>query len=157
MPYSIKKERAAPENQKKIYNKIQKWMKNTKGIQLVRFNQDEFKLEAEGVLLYENEVILENIFLSRDANLRTKGTIKFKITVECLDGKYKVDFTDFVHEAFYNRYGKISFGGLLMNDNVPLKKCYENTEWCNAVWKDMKDKSRKHVTGLWIDLQKAVN
>lgn len=154
--YSVKKERSVPLSQKKLYSKAQKWLKSTPGVQMVRFNESEFKIEGEGVFVYENDVVLENIFLSKDANLRTKGTVKFKIIFTLEEAKYSVEFIDFDHEAYYNRYGKISFGRLLMNEKVPLKKCFENTDWCNAVWKDMKNKSRKHVTGLWIDIQKAM-
>lgn len=154
--YSVNKDKSVPLSQKKIYNKAMKWLKNTNGVKLVRFNESEFKIEGEGLMKYENDVILENIFLSKDANLRTKGTISYKIIFTCEEGKYKVEFTDFTHEAFYNRYGKISIGELLMNENVPLKKCFENTKWCNAVWKDMKAKARRHVTEKWIDIQKTI-
>ncbi len=155
--FSVNKEKSIALTQKKIYNKAEKWLKSTDGVQLVRFNESEFILEGEGVMKYENDVILENVFLSKDANLRTNGTIKYKIIFTCLEGKYTVEFTDFVHEAYYNRYGKISFETLLMHDKVPLKKCYENTEWCNAVWQDMKDKSRRHTAGLWIEMQKSID
>lgn len=154
--FSVNKEKSVGLNQKKIYNKAEKWIKTTEGVQMVRFNASEFILEAEGVMKYENDVILENVFLSKDANLRTNGTIKFKIIITCFDGKYTVEFTDFSHEAYYNRYGKISFETILMHDKVPLQKCYENTEWCNAVWQDMKDKSRRHTAGLWLNMQKSI-
>ena len=154
--FSVNKEKSVALAQKKIFVRCGKWVRDAPGITLLRFNEDEYIIEAEGVMKYENDVILENVFLSKDANLRTNGTIKFKIIITCYEGKYTVEYTDFFHEAYYNRYGKISFEELLMHDKVPLKKCFENTEWCNAVWQDMKDKARRHTAGLWIELQKSI-
>ncbi len=155
--FSVNKEKSVALAQKKIFVRAGKWVRDAPGVTLLRFNEDEYKIEAEGVMDYKNDVILENVFLSKDANLRTNGTIKFKILITCYEGKYTAEYTDFSHEAYYNRYGKISFETLLMNDKVPLQKCYENTEWCNAVWADMKDKARRHSAEIWIDLQKAID
>jgi hypothetical protein len=154
--YSVSKDKAVSASQRKLFAQAQKWLTRTENIKLVRFNATEGILEGEGLFRYENNVILENVFLSKDANLRTRGNIKYKIVIKCEEGRYSVEFTEFDHEAFYNRYGKISFERLLVNDRVPLNKCFEHTDWCNSVWQDMKEKSLRHVTGLWIEMQKTI-
>lgn len=142
----------------KMFKKIVKWINALdRDVKVIRFNEDQCMAEAEGVLSYVNTIVLENVFLSPNAALRTKGTITFSIKMMAEDGVITVEFTDFVHDAYANRYGKISFGKLLTNDKVPLDKCYENTQWCNAVWDDMKSKVRRHVMELWSVAEKKMD
>lgn len=154
-PFAIVKEKQVDEtSQNKNFKKLMKFLEKYDNITILKYNESEFKIVAEGVTPYSNDVVLENVFLSKDANLRTKGTITFQIQAEIKkDGKIEVVFTDFVHEAFYSRYGEISFGMILSNEKVPLNKCYEHTLWCNAVWDEIKTKMRRHSAQIWLDIQ----
>mgnify|MGYP001806602678 CR=1 FL=1 len=131
-------------DKEKAFKKGKNWIKGLDNVTISRWNDDQCVLEATSSLPYENDVVLEDVLLSPNAALRTKGVINFTIKLSSESGKCKVEFTDFNHEAAYNRYGKISFGLILTNEKVPLDKCFENTAWCNAVWEDMKTKIRRH-------------
>jgi hypothetical protein len=80
--------------------------------------------------------------------------MNYIIKVSILEGKIRIEFTNFVHEAAYSRYGQISFGQILTNDKAPLGKCFEDTKWCNAVWNDMKAKIAKDCASLEADAVK---
>lgn len=159
MPFSIVKTfEKNGASKEKMFKKIVKWINALdRDVRVIRFNENECMAEAEGVLSYVNSIVIENIFLSPNAALRTKGTITFAIKMFAEDGRITVEFTNFTHEAYANRYGKISFGTILTNDKVPLDKCYENTQWCNAVWDDMKSKVRRHVAELWSVAEKKMD
>jgi len=157
-PFSIVKEIEVKDADKdKIYKKAKNWLKNEDGVTLTRWNDDQCLVEASSAIPYQNDVVLEDILLSPNAALRTKGVINYTIRVSAADGKCKIEFTDFNHEAAYNHYGKISFGQILANDKVPLGKCFENTAWCNAVWDDMKSKIRKTCLGQLDNAKKKLD
>ena len=144
MPMIRVKEISVPgANKEKLFRKAKNWLSGEDDVNIDRWNENDYKLEATKTMPYENSLVLENIVLSPNAALRTKGKITYLIRITVLDGKVKIEFTNFVHEAFYNRYGQISFGMILTNEKPPLGKCFEDTKWCNAVWNDMKVKINK--------------
>jgi len=155
-PLTVSKEKKIEgKSQKKIYKTILKFIDNRDDINIVKYNDSKFMIVAEGVMPYHNEVVLENVFLSKDANLRTKGVIKFTIDIAVKEtGEVTFNYSKFRHEAFYSRYGEISFGEILTNEKVPLNKCFEHTQWCNEVWAEMKTKIRRQSAKVWLDLQK---
>lgn len=157
-PLIIKKEQSLKGLKKdKIFTKAKKWLKkDDENIKILRYSEERGVIEAQGIMGYVNNVKLENVFLSPDAALRTKGTIKFLIRVTCEDEKLIIEFTDFVHDAYESRYGKISFGTIVQNDKVPLGKCYEHTKWCNAVWDDMRSKVRQNSARIWLDAKDKI-
>jgi len=142
----------------KIFSKAKRWLKSDdENIIILRFSEERGVIEAQSIMPYVNNVSIEDVFLSPDAALRTKGTIKFLIRVTCEDEKILVEFTDFVHEAYESRYGKISFGTIVKNDKVPLGKCFEHTTWCNAVWEDMRVKIRKQAAKMWLEAKEVLD
>lgn len=144
-------------SQKKLYKVTMKFINSREDLKIIKYNDSKFMMVAEGYLPYQNEVVLENVFLSKDANLRTKGKIKFTLDIEIKEtGEIKLYFSKFIHEAFLSRYGEISFGEILTNEKVPLNKCFEHTIWCNEVWTEMKTKIRRHSAKVWLDLQKEL-
>jgi hypothetical protein len=142
------------ESKEKLFRKAKSWLNGEDNVKLDRWNDIDFKLEATRTMDYENSLVLENIVLSPNAALRTKGKMTYLIKVSVFDGKIKIEFTNFTHEAAYNRYGQISLGTILTNDKAPLGKCFEDTKWCNAVWTDMKAKIAKDCAILEADAQK---
>lgn len=157
-PFIITKTVSLPGMKKeKVFKTAEKWLKKLDEVQLDRFNEEKGVYEAKSRLPYENDVILENVFLSPDAALRTRGFIYFTIRTIAEDEKLTVEFTEFNHEAFISRYGKINFGLIMKCEKVPLNKCYENTLWCNAVWENMKQKIITHVTKLWMTTKDKID
>lgn len=156
-PYTIIKTVDMPGMKKeKVYKTGVKWVNKLDDTKMLRYNESMYIYEAKSRLPYENDIVLEDIFLSPDAALRTKGWIYYTIRITAEDEKLTVEFTDFKHEAFISRYGKISFGLIMKSEKVPLGKCYENAEWCNAVWKDMKKKCVRHVTKVWMETKEKL-
>lgn len=141
----------------KLYKKSKKFLEGLENVTLTRWNDDQKVVEASSSINYSNDVVLEDIFLSPNAALRTKGVINFVIRITSMDGLCRIEFVDFTHEAFYNRYGKISMGLILNNDKAPLDRCFENTAWCNAVWDDMKSKTRRHCLQLIEEAKKKID
>ena len=144
-------------SKEKLYKKAKSWLNGEDDVKLDRWNDDALKLEATRTMHYENSLVLENIVLSPNAAKRTKGKMTYVIKISVSDGKVRIEFTTFNHEAEYNRYGQISFGTILTNDKAPLGKCFEDTKWCNAVWNDMKSKISKDCETLEAHAQKKID
>lgn len=142
-------------NKKKLYNAALDWMQKEKAMKLLRSNPDEYVVEGKGFVLYYNHVNLEDVFLSPRAAERTNGTIVYQVRVSILDSIVIAEYTEFIHDAYFNENGKISFGMLYSYENVPPGKCMENKQWCNMVWKEMKTRSiadvKDHSTRLVPD------
>ncbi len=158
MLYSQVKEISVPgKSQEKLYKKAKSWLEGTDDVKITRWNDDSYMIEATRTMPYENSLVLENIVLSPNAALRTKGKMTYTIKIVIFEGKVKIECTNFTHEAAYNRYGQISFGQILTNEKAPLGKCFEDTKWCNAVWGDMKTKINADVKMLMENAQKKLD
>lgn len=158
MPMTRVKEIVVPgANKEKLFRKAKSWLNGEDEVVINKWNEIDYKLEATRKMQYENSLVLENIVLSPNAALRTKGVMTYLIKVTATDGKVRIEFTQFTHEAFYNRYGQISFGMILTNEKPPLGKCFEDTKWCNAVWNDMKAKINKDCLELETKALKKID
>lgn len=129
----------------KLYKGALDWIQKEKAMKLIRSNPEEYVVEGKGFLLYYNHVNMEDIFLSPRAGERTNGTIVYAVRVSVLDSIVVAEYFNFVHDAYFSEFGKISFGTLYSYDNVPPGRCMENKIWCNAVWKEMKKRSEEDV------------
>lgn len=123
----------------RLYRNAEKWFEKEKGQKLIAKNWKERKLKGKGYFPYTNYIQIPDIYLSSHAAEKTKGSIIFNIDVEIQDSIIIVNFTNFMHEARFTEYGETSFGRLMDYEKVPSGKCMEVEEWCNAVWKNMKD------------------
>jgi len=132
-------------NLKKVYKTALKWFEDEKATKLVRANPNKFVLEGKGYFVYYNHIKMEDIFLSPRAAERMTGNIVFQIKVSITDSLVVTEFFNFVHTAYYSPYGEISFGEITDYETTPPGKCMENKVWCNAVWSDLKEKSRAEV------------
>lgn len=144
-------------NEKKLFNDFEKWFEKEKQVKLVRLNSDQFIIEGKGYFVYYNHIIIENIFLSPRAAERTTGSIAFSIRISIQDSIVVAESRNFVHEAYYSQYGKISFGSITDYETVPPGKCMENEIWCNAVWSDMKDRAQEVVLDKFSRLVASSN
>jgi len=136
-------------NKKKLFKFAEEWFEKEKAkssaLKVVRSNPDQFVIEGKGYVQYYNHIHMEEIFLSPKATERTNGTVIYNVKVTILDSIVIAEYTDFVHDAYFSEFGKISFGTLFDYENVPPGKCLENKIWCNKVWKDMKIKAEANV------------
>lgn len=123
----------------RLYRNIEKWFEKEKGQKLIAKNWKELKFKGKGYFPYANYVQIPDIYLSSHAAEKTKGSIIFNIDVSIQDSIIVTKFSSFTHEARFTEYGTMSFGRLMAYEKVPSGKCMEVEEWCNAVWKDMKD------------------
>lgn len=123
----------------RLYRNIEKWFEKEKGQKLIAKNWKELKFKGKGYFPYANYVQIPDIYLSSHAAEKTKGSIIFNIDVSIQDSIIVTKFSSFMHEARFTEYGTMSFGRLMAYEKVPSGKCMEVEEWCNAVWKDMKD------------------
>ena len=123
----------------RLYRNIEKWFEKEKGQKLIAKNWKELKFKGKGYFPYANYVQIPDVYLSSHAAEKTKGSIIFNIDVSIQDSIIVTKFSGFTHEARFTEYGTMSFGRLMAYEKVPSGKCMEVEEWCNAVWKDMKD------------------
>ena len=70
----------------------------------------------------------------------TKGWIRYTVTIQVKDGRYKYEISNFVHEGnSLNSYGAFSFG--LITNNADCTTQVTSTaspKWKNKVWNDIK-------------------
>jgi len=130
---------------KKVYKAVIKWFESEKATRIVRANPNNYTIEGKGFFIYYNHIKMEDIFLSPRIAERTNGNIVFKIKVNITDSIVITEFSNFSHEANYSPYGELSFGIITDYVSTPPGKCMENKLWCDAVWKDLKEKSRAEV------------
>ena len=123
----------------RLYRNIEKWFEKEKGQKLIAKNWKELKFKGKGYFPYANYVQIPDIYLSSHAAEKTKGSVIFNIDVSIQDSIIVTKFSNFMHEARFTEYGTMSFGRLMAYEKVPSGKCMEVEEWCNAVWKDLKD------------------
>lgn len=130
---------------KKVLKTVIKWFESEKATRIVKINPNNYIVEGKGFFIYYNHIKMEDIFLSPRIAERTNGNIVFKIKVSIADSVVITQFYEFRHEANYSPYGELSFGLITDYESTPPGRCMENKLWCDAVWKDMKEKSRAEV------------
>lgn len=123
----------------RLSRNIENWFEKEKGQKLVAKSRKQMIFQGKGYFPYANYVNLPEVYLSSHAAEKTKGSIVFNIEVRIEDSIIVTRFSNFYHEALFTEYGSNSFGRLMNYEKVPSGKCMEVEEWCNAVWKDMKD------------------
>ncbi|MCK9613015.1 MAG: DUF4468 domain-containing protein [Bacteroidales bacterium] len=89
----------------------------------------------------------------------TSGYIKFTINLWVKDGRYKYEFTDFVHEGTYAQgHDPVNFG--LITDatyiDIDCWDCWGN-KWENEVWNDIKYSINSKVKSLINDLKSSMS
>lgn len=82
----------------------------------------------------------------------TTGIVKYTIKIMAKDGRYKYEFTDFIHEG---NDSDSSFGHILKTENPPLKIGWE--KWRIKVYKDIKEQIDKAIKPLENSLKTALN
>lgn len=99
---------------------------------------------GKGVIRYKSKVFM--------GGAATTGIVKYTIKIIAKDGRYKYEFTDFIHEG--NDSGS-SFGYILKTENPPLKIGWE--KWRIKVYKDIKEQIDNTIKPLENSLKNALN
>jgi len=138
-----------PKNE--LYNRTHHWFttqfKSSKDVIQID-NKEEGEIVGKGNFKYIPKVLSgsEQIF----------GDIVFTVKVFLKDGRYKYEFTDFIHEPYGNEYGSKSMGIItteMDNPNPePLAK-----GWSNKVWVDIKNQIDVKVSSLITSLKVGMN
>jgi Domain of unknown function (DUF4468) with TBP-like fold len=105
-------------------------------------DKDNGKIIGKGNLRY-----LSNIFEGSDG---TKGWIRYTISIQVKNGRYKYEITDFYHEGNpLSSGGECSFGLITNSSECPYKiGAWARKGWKNKVWKDIKETIEKNITSL---------
>lgn len=129
-----------------LYKNAGKWFNSDPYIKIINSDKKTGVLNGRGFTVYENKVIVENVFVSRYAAEKTKGNIYFTIDIKVMnDSVYFIRFTNFKHKAYPLGYGETSLGFLTTYGSPPPWDCQEDEEWCTAVWNDMKRICREAI------------
>ncbi len=89
----------------------------------------------------------------------TKGWIRYTISVQVKDGRYKYEITNFNHEGNrYNDCDDLSFGLLTTSIDCPdsIKKGL-GKGWSNKVWKEIKESIDNNIIVLIKSLNNSMN
>ena len=91
-----------------------------------------------------------NVFRGND---KTAGYINFSISIFVKEGKYKYEFSDFIHESI-NNYD--SFGIITTEIDYPRHLSGNIKSWENNVWKDIKAQIEANTTLLIETLKESM-
>ncbi|MBK7678129.1 MAG: DUF4468 domain-containing protein [Chitinophagaceae bacterium] len=88
----------------------------------------------------------------------TKGWIRYTISVQVKDGRYKYEVTDFYHEGNpFNSGGQFSFRLITNENECPYKVgSMMGKGWRNKVWIDIKETIAKNITPLTESIRVAM-
>jgi len=92
-----------------------------------------------------------------NANARIVGNIKLTIKIFVKDGRYKYEFTNFIHESKSNsEYGGLDFGLITTDKTCPNPKKNMFSGWNDKVWLDIKNQIEINTTHLIESLKKGM-
>lgn len=99
---------------------------------------------GKGTLKYNSKIFAGGAAIS--------GTIDYTIRIMAKDGRYKYEFTDFIHQG--NDRGS-SFGLILNTDNPALKIGWE--KWRIKVYKEIKETIDRNIKPIEESLKNSLN
>ncbi len=107
-------------------------------------DKESGELSGKGIIKYSSRIFL--------GSASTAGTIRFTINVFVKDGKYKYEFTDFIHTASPSSFG------LITKEYDPNFKCANTSGkgWQVKVYNDIKDQIDENVKPLISSLKEAM-
>jgi hypothetical protein len=88
----------------------------------------------------------------------TKGWIRYTISIQVKDGRYRYEITDFYHEGNpLNSGGQFSFGLITNDTECPYKiGSMTGKGWRNKVWNDIKETIKKNILSLTESIKIAM-
>lgn len=104
------------------------------------------ELSGKGIIIYNSNIYVGSAI--------TKGYISYTTSIFVKDGKYKYEFSNFIHTA----NGSASFG-LITNELDPNFKCFDcwGRTWKENVFNDMKNQIENRIIPLISSLKEAMN
>jgi hypothetical protein len=130
---------------KELYNRARAWFAET-----YRSAQDVIQMddkEIGKIIGKGNMKYVSSVFVGSNG---TKGWIRYTISIQVKDGRYKYDISNFLHEGnAFNPYGAISFGLITNSIECPYKTgSMSGQKWKNKVWKDIKETIEANISPL---------
>lgn len=86
-----------------------------------------------------------------------RGVIRFAVTIQVKDGRYKYIITDFTHEATAAGTYTYDFGLITNDETCPHKIPMTSKKWQNKIWTELQRKSRSEGEALATSLKSAMN
>ena len=118
--------------------------------EVIQFDDKDFgKVIGKGAILYNSSV-----FVGSDC---TKGVIRYKLSIQVKEGRYKYEIANFIHEGNTLNCGDYSFGLITKALECPYKIRGGGKKWNNKVWIDIKKGVEIEGQLLAESLKKAMN
>lgn len=135
-----------------LYNRAKLWFATTfnssKDVLQIE-DKDSGQLVGNSLFKYSPTVF--------NASARTVGNIKFTIKIFVKDGRYKYEFTNFIHESnSYSAYGGLDFGLITTDKTCPNPKKNMLSGWNDKVWLDIKNQIEINIIPLIESLKKGM-
>lgn len=134
-------------NANDIYYQAKIWMADTykSAKDVIQFDDStNHTIVGKGLLKYNSKIFAGGAAIS--------GTISYTIKIMAKDGRYKYEFTDFIHQP---NDRSTSFGVILETDNPKLKIGTE--KWRIKVYKELKEVIDNNIKPLENSLKQTLN
>lgn len=131
-----------------LYGRARSWFADTynNAKEVIQLDDKENgKIIGKGSIQYSNSTFSGN----------TTGYVKYTLTIEVKDGRYKYSFTDYLHEAIPRQ--EQSFGLLTNSVNCPYKLPWAGKGWKNKTWIDMKETVSTKTKSIITSLETAMS
>lgn len=139
-------------NKDELFNRARSWFNKSfrSSKDVLNINDKETgALSGKGLMQYYSK-----IFMGSEA---TRGVIRFTVTIQVKDGRYKYSITDFVHESTAVGASRVSFDLITEDTECPYKRPMTSKKWQNKVWEELKEKSRSEGEGLALSIKQTMN
>lgn len=110
-------------------------------------NREEGEIQGKAVTKYNSPVLVGSIPVS--------GYISYLVIIKVKDGRYKYEFTNFLHSGTDGQYSTINFGLITTDIEAPKIKG-QMKGWCQKQWDHMKKTSSVEVNNIVISLKEAM-
>jgi len=87
----------------------------------------------------------------------TKGVLRYSVTIQVKEGRYKYLITNFIHESTAISAFPYSFNLITEDVECPYKLGMTTRKWRNNLWKELQGKSRTQGEILAVSIKDAMN
>lgn len=130
---------------KELYQRARSWFAESyrSAQDVIQMDDKENgKIIGKGSIKYNS-----NVFIASEG---TRGWIRYTISIQVKDGRYRYEITDFYHEGNpLNPGGQFSFGLITTDTECPYQMNSRTPKgWKNKVWSDIKETIQKNIIPL---------
>ncbi|MBI9052462.1 MAG: DUF4468 domain-containing protein [Bacteroidales bacterium] len=111
-------------------------------------NREEGEIQVKAITNYSSPVLVGSVPVS--------GYISYILTIKVKDGRYKYQFSNFVHSGTDTQYNAVNFG-LITTETIAPKLKGQMKNWCQKQWEHMKKISEGEAYNLIPGLKDAMN